>query len=47
MGEDNQIDSDKIEQKLKELEDRLQKDPDNKSLSKRAIYFFKLIIGFL
>jgi transposase len=34
MGEDNQIDSDKIEQKLKELDDRLRKDPDNKSLSK-------------
>jgi len=34
MGEDNQIDSDKIKQKLKELEDRLKRDPDDKSLSK-------------
>ena len=34
MGEDSQIDSDKIEQKLKELEERLKKDPDDKSLSK-------------
>jgi transposase len=34
MGEANEIDSERIEQKLKELEDRLKKDPEDKSLSK-------------